>query len=296
MNLRRVLHAFLFVLVLAPFAVHLTGCSILGLGIGAVMDSQRPRRDRMIPSNEVGEVRSGSFVEFRLRDSSVVVGKFLGVDQDFSAGYAERYAAWRAGPDSAYRAPALGEEVRLVERSRRSRIGRFAGFGYRSALLERMGKSPQIYLFEDLIELRTADKTRIKVERFAELEAEGRLPTRVGAWVARPSASPKTAGERWLGHLKRERPAFADTVEVSADELRWVRASSQSSAARTGLYIGLTADLVGLAVVLSAASASSSPGCDLSGVTFGPGYYYSSDPRPYDRHAGHRVAPGAPNR
>lgn len=298
MKPRRMLHAFLFTLVLAPLAIQITGCSLLGLGVGAVMDSRRPRRDRMIPSNEVAEVRPGSFVEFRLRDSSVVVGKYLGVDQHFTAGYAERYAAWRAGLDSTLHAPTLGEEVRLVETTRRSRVGNFAGFGYRSALLERPGEKPRIYPFEELIEIRTADGAKIKVKQFAELEADGGLPTRVGFWVAVPAAESEAAGERWLGHLKRRRPAFADTIEVLADDLRWVRASSQSSATRTGFYVGLTTDLVGLAVILSAAgAANSSPGCDLSGVSFGPtSYYSSSDPRPYDRHAGRRVAPAAPQR
>jgi hypothetical protein len=299
MRPRRALNAVLYLVLLAPLAVQVGGCSIIGLTVGSIMDARRPPRDRVVPPGHLAVVRKGSMVELILRDSTRAVGKLIGVDRDDTRGYPSRYAAWLGSGAAGLSAPALGEPIEVVERRGKVRRAPFAGFGYRCVVLDHRDSRFRSIPFEDMREIRTAAGV-IPAHRLAELDANGDLPTRVSLRIARRATSPPAGGERWLTRLgKQDRAAqpfagsgsrvYADTVTVHTDQIGLVHASAPRSATATGLYTGLVLD--GVAVLtIGIAAATYEPDYGCSDITLGGAYSaLGRVDRPYDRWTGRLV-------
>jgi hypothetical protein len=112
----------------------LSGCSLIGLGVGSMVDSGR----RVGPAARLTSTRPGCPVSVRLEDGREVSGVFAGTGQIPAADCAADYEAWRRSMP-ATRLPMLGESLVCLRarwdstgfRSESSALrGRFRGVGY----------------------------------------------------------------------------------------------------------------------------------------------------------------------
>jgi hypothetical protein len=136
-------------LVGAVFSIHLTSCSLAGLGIGALIDSG-PTRFKPAPQSEFITISRGDMIELVLADSSHVSGHFEGWAYQSEPTYAARYDPWRARASGPQRPPALGAHISAHGRFG-DVLGEFAGWGFRSVCLspdsgKTLMQSPVIYL------------------------------------------------------------------------------------------------------------------------------------------------------
>src|SRR3989442_4037250 len=111
--------------ILAVLALSLAGCSLIGLGIGALVDSHRSK-PRSVEGWDLERIRKGARIRLLLRDGSTVSGRFRGVET-VAEEYAARYAAWRGAREAADTMPALGDRVTVGGHSGATDSGSFIG-------------------------------------------------------------------------------------------------------------------------------------------------------------------------
>jgi hypothetical protein len=92
-------------LVGAIFTLHVTGCTVLGFGAGAIVDSARPNRYDPHSPESVTEVSWHRSVVLVLLDSTQIRGRYAGVEPDETADSA-------ASPESATKP--LGKRIAIL--------------------------------------------------------------------------------------------------------------------------------------------------------------------------------------
>jgi hypothetical protein len=170
----RSVHSWLILAALLGGTV-LSGCSLVGLGVGAITDSREPRyspRDlRQAPA-----IPLHAQVSLVLADSTRVVGRLEASRRAPDDEYAKRYAAWReALPDSVW-LPAIGEPITLDLLDHSVKAGRFHGLTYRALRYQDpKGRTRELAL-DRIARLRGEGEREYPVEVIHHHEREGTLP------------------------------------------------------------------------------------------------------------------------
>ncbi|MBX2989739.1 MAG: hypothetical protein KF749_01080 [Bacteroidetes bacterium] len=165
-----------------PMWMFLSGCSLIGFGIGAAIDGGKPDKETVLPESSPG-LAVGQPVRITRVDSTSVEGMYEGVTNLDSVKYAERYGGFTAtaGGESAF--PKLGETLDLYTVS--GKLGgeyRFRGFGFGTlqvAVITDDGNSLAQLTFSQLVRVTDRQGDEFDLSRFARLSDEGRLPRNV---------------------------------------------------------------------------------------------------------------------
>ena len=162
---------------LAVLALSLAGCSLIGLGIGALVDSHRSK-PRSLEGWDLQRIRKGARIRVLLRDGSAVAGRFRGVET-VAEEYAARYAAWRGAREAADTMPELGDRVTVGGRSGATNSGTLVGFDP-SSLAVRLGDEASIQerRYTDVMRFATERGGALSGAQLAALAGQGRLPLR----------------------------------------------------------------------------------------------------------------------
>ncbi len=244
--------------VLAVFGALLTlgvptsGCSLIGLAGGAVIDASRPATV-LTPTGKLYAFRRGDPLVLRLRDSSVVTGRYAGYERIDATAYRSRFAAFRAAhPGPALPAPGARVDV--------DRSGTILG-GRRSGEL--------VGFLLDAVEIRRENGRTMtlpyrNVERVCWEGGDACLSRRDIIQL------------RLRGELPLAQSITLDSAgvraEVPLDDVAFVEGPPLRDAARKGFMLGLTADALIVVAVIAVASSYQGPfdgaDCDAS-----PGLY-----------------------
>ena len=107
-----------FVLIWAVFAllvsVHISGCSLIGFGLGSAIDSSRPIHVHPGTREQLFKLSPGAMLSLHREDGSTVVGIYRGLVAEPDSAYVLRYGAWRDTARLDFRPPRIGEPIRLV--------------------------------------------------------------------------------------------------------------------------------------------------------------------------------------
>lgn len=179
----------LLVLGVGSLTVQFTGCTILGMAVGAHEDARAPRRYHPIERSRLRRVDPGSAVRLRLTDSTVVWGTYQGVVNEPGPSYPAAYDAWRTNEP----APtiALGAHVTIGRVHGRAGVGAFAGFdevGVRYAGDAGAAKSVPWRNVARVV----ADSVDAPVARWRAAFADGTLPLAVQLSVQEPDGHVRT--------------------------------------------------------------------------------------------------------
>jgi hypothetical protein len=71
------------ILLIIAFSVfQVNGCSVIGLGIGSLIDHHNAHKVIRIPNSEMEEIKRGSHIILKLNDGEVINGTYCGCDND----------------------------------------------------------------------------------------------------------------------------------------------------------------------------------------------------------------------
>ena len=119
----------------------LCGCSLIGLGIGALVDGGKPDSET-IRVGAAMDLKAGDEIRIALVDSTVVEGVYKESALLDSATYARRYAGFLAGAGAGVAVPLLGDTLFLHTKTGRLPYRYvFRGFGIGSMKLLWLDKS-----------------------------------------------------------------------------------------------------------------------------------------------------------
>ena len=108
LNFRWIVRSLSVVALLAT-TLPLSGCTAIGFGIGAAMDTAAKDRTRCV----VAHVRPGTILTLHMRDGSRLPGRFRELIEPDSASYANRHREWADTAASPGLVPAQGARVTL---------------------------------------------------------------------------------------------------------------------------------------------------------------------------------------
>lgn len=93
----------------ASFAIHIGGCSLIGVGMGTNADAHKPPIERLQPG--LMRIDPGARITVLLDDSTQAAGVYRGPQRMPDAEYRALYDAWRAVYSRGASFPAIGERV-----------------------------------------------------------------------------------------------------------------------------------------------------------------------------------------
>jgi len=174
---RRVHRVLLCSSVLA-LACALTGCSLIGLGIGAKIDSSHKAPSMVLDGWDLERVAKGTRVRVVRRRSGAAEGVFKGLDVSTQE-YDQRYESWRGGQAASGALPRIGDSITVEGTSGKVRPGAFLGFEYQSLAFREDGEAFDRHVFyRDISRVSAAGGGAWEGAQLSGLAAEGRLPLR----------------------------------------------------------------------------------------------------------------------
>ena len=237
-HVTRALESLLLAAMVGSLSLQFTGCTAIGYGVGAFIDSRGSHRLRQVEARKRFALENGVRVRLVLRDGSDVRGRYAGLVRVAAASYADRYEAWRAGQGDA--APRIGEEVRIERANGHVRRAEFAGFD-NAGVSVRGGNPnrPPVVAWEELAAL-TSPRGTLTGDELRVARDAGALPLAVMLAVRTPD------GARRL---------------VDPQDVAGVDATPPQHAAIYGATLGLTADIVVLIVTIRPPTVQQQPDC-----------------------------------
>jgi len=221
----------LFGALLAWLVFQMSGCSLIGVGVGALADSGIPPRSMVIEWKDIRAVPPGRIVSLQFKDGHIEQGSFLGIRQVPEAEYSKLYKTAQYENGDA-RLPNVGEKLSVLASDGSRRDAIFSGFdldayGKPSFLLEfgeRSGTYPApIPLIK---EIQSDNGNPLDLGKINALLSAGRVPfaSRIGVVI--------------------EAPAGVSTKLISWPEIRSVEVKNKRRGWLTGLIVGGSLDAV----------------------------------------------------
>jgi hypothetical protein len=231
-------------------SVHTTGCSLIGLTGGAIIDARTPR-NRLVPTGKIHAFSRGDSLRLYLADSSEVAGRYVGSERMSDSRYRDRFARMQERSGAAD-LPTPGATVQVIQPG----MGLVGG-----------GSSELLAFLHDGIEV-SDRRGRVRVVPFRKIHEIH--------WDGKRLKHKDLAALRLAGAvpLPEQMILEADTgaVVVPLDDIEMVWGPSLRGAARRGFVLGLAADAV-VVVTVVAIAASSQPFSGGTSCDASPGLY-----------------------
>jgi hypothetical protein len=209
-----------------------SGCSVVGLGVGAAIDDARSKEE--FSNSELSKVKAGSNAIVILNDGTMVAGKFGGVEDKPEEEYLGEYDKFREENGPQVYLPGIGDTLRIISVDGYQGPHRFEGFDYarKNILAEELGslekrEYPLRYLSE--INNRYGESATGEELRFLLSHAEFPLKNRI----------------RILGDAETR---YIDAGDINSIEQHM---SGKRHAKWIGLGIGLAIDITAIIVALT---------------------------------------------
>jgi hypothetical protein len=212
-----------------------TGCSMVGLGVGASIDARRPKQ-KSLPAEGLDLVKPGTKLIIIMNDSTEKKGEFMGMDRFSSLEYNQRYSNCRKKLESDRMLPVPGEKLTLCAAS--SNVsGNLVAFDQK---FEGSGKITTVKMnipgqgnemvskLDEIEQLETCRGDTLQSGDLSLLVRQGRLPS-VSTIALQQQYSPE----------------FIPIDRVSA-----VWLENECHAAETGFLIGLGIDVIVVTVIM----------------------------------------------
>jgi hypothetical protein len=253
-------------------SVHLSGCSLIGLAGGAIVDARRPDTTLM-PTGRMHAFRVGDSLTLVLRDTTRISGRYAGVSRMSDEVYRARWARLReerGGPPL----PRPGAYVRVVRSGRDLASGgggEFLAFTLDAIEIRDRRGAVKALPLRAVDEIRWDDgRARLSHGDLEQLRLAGGLPLAASITI----------------------DADGTAVTVPLDDVAWVWGPTMKDAARKGFVLGLAADAVIVATAIAVAASYRGP-FEGSNCEASPGTVYSVRMHERMRHAAATAVDGA---
>ena len=214
----------------------LSGCTVIGGGLGSVVDSARSNPTRCA----VAHVGRGVRIQLHMRDQSLVRARLWGLIEPDTARYAALHAEWSQSETSADVLPEPGERV-VVGTGSREFAGTFHGLSPAGVrLFEERGVRLRVFRYAEFETLTDARGRSLTSPFLQQLVADGSVPT--GTLV-------QMQGDREQRRLTDFTIGPTDTLAF--DDLERVDVPRERRMQVLGALFGLLADLYVLGALLA---------------------------------------------
>lgn len=166
----------LFVVVAVATGLAATGCSLIGLGIGAAIDSKK--KPATIPGWKVESVEPGRKTTLALKDGRVLSGTYRGLEPAAAGDYASRWAASQRRAAPAVRLPDLGPGAVVTTRSGPRGDGEFVGLDHGALWMRVPGGSIARFGLDDVASLADTRGNTLDGAALIRLSSAGEVPFR----------------------------------------------------------------------------------------------------------------------
>jgi hypothetical protein len=157
-------------------AAALTGCSLIGLGVGASIDKDNAGKRKPIEPSEVVAVGPGTPVDVFLRDGGQLSGKFMGLVPVPPEQYADSFARSREANGSEH-PPLLGSTVTVAVKSGKQKQGELLGFGLKSLVIRETGaEQPTAVELSRIVRVSDSAGDDVDGRALQRLVTEGKIP------------------------------------------------------------------------------------------------------------------------
>jgi len=166
----------LLALLVVVVAAALTGCSLIGLGIGASIDRDNAGKRKPIEAWQVVAVGPGTPVDVSLRDGGQLSGKYVGLVPVPPEQYADSFERSREANGSAH-PPVLGSTVTVAVKSGKQKQGELLGFDLKSLVIrEAGGKQPTAVELSRVVRLSDSAGGDVEGETLRRMALAGKIP------------------------------------------------------------------------------------------------------------------------
>jgi hypothetical protein len=116
-------------LVMTALSLSISGCSAVGLGVGAMIDQSKPDC-KDIPSYNAGTIKKDTEITVYLRDGSQFEGKYDSLSKISPTDYAKTYAKVQMAKPCNVILPVIGDTVDVLLKRKTRHNNEFLGFDY----------------------------------------------------------------------------------------------------------------------------------------------------------------------
>ncbi|TFH64517.1 MAG: hypothetical protein E4G91_05560 [Candidatus Zixiibacteriota bacterium] len=232
--------------IVATLLLQQCGCSLIGLGIGASIDSGNKKQ---IPAEgwQIADVPEGTNVTVVLNNGSSVIGKLCGVDFAGAASFQDDYVRARQEDSAAALLPDLGDSLVLRGRWGAQIEGKLVGvdrsreknkWEYWLKISQEDREKPRLCRLSDVHDIRKGDGSSLTGSDFCRI-----LDETVKTSISTVSVCGDPGGSR----------------SIPASDINHVTFTKKGKAAQTGFLIGLAVDATIIAVAVIANSHDDPP-------------------------------------
>ncbi len=201
------------------------GCSLIGLGVGALSGS----KTTVLYSTQLDSLHAGERVEIMLRDGSIEEGIYGGKNLEPLVTYSLRYAGWHAMLEGNEGIMLLGDTITVVRHSGQTRTNAFGGFDKGIVYLQYNGGGHEPVRMDEIESISIAGTAGAAPMARASLPDHADAPCRTRLVLATSVDAP---------HVLIE-PGKVHHVRILRKSYAW-----------TGFFIGLPIDLLVLGMAI----------------------------------------------
>jgi hypothetical protein len=226
----------LSVIIMLIMSMMLTGCSLVGLGVGAAIDARQPK-EKPLPANGLDLIKPGTKLIVILDDSTEMRVGFMGIDRLSSLEYNQRYSDHLKKLEGGQTLPLPGEKI-TVSAVSSDVAGNLVGFDQR---FEGSWKVPTI-------RLNIPGQGNEMVRKLAEVERVGtsRGDTLKSGDLSLLVRQGKIPSMSTIAVQQQSGPEY---VPIDGVSVVWLE--NNSHAKETGFLVGLCIDaaIIGIMVI-----------------------------------------------
>ncbi len=206
-----------------------SGCSLIGLGIGAAVDRASPDNFEEITGWEIETINPGDNILIQKINGDLFTGKFVGLDQISLDKYSAKYSKCRDLHSGKFNLPLLGDTIIAVDTSGKNWEIEFIGFDAGSLLFRKKNLSKP---------------GRVTLTRISKIIVDGKY-----------EISGSTLNTMTLGH---EIPSYYSLILngnvrrhiIPIDDIYSIEIRTSKHGARNGFMVGAAIDIIVIALIL----------------------------------------------
>lgn len=234
-------------LLLAVFSLSLlNGCSLVGLGIGSVIDSQNSQRVTTVSKSKLEGVRRGSQFIVTLDNGDTLRGTYCGSERISQEKYSKLYAEIRERKPEGILLPELGENTTITDEQGMESKYEFLGFGYKEVFVKSGRKSePSKVSLETVYKLSDSNRNVIKGKTIRKLISENTIP--ISSAISTIYLGGRMTDNRLSPTSLKE---TVDTVRVEMDKVFEIQGKLKTNRKLTWLLVGAGFDVAMIGFVI----------------------------------------------
>jgi len=230
----------LLVAIVAIF--QLNGCSLIGLGIGSIVDARKPSY-KEIPFSGIETIKPGTKVDILLRNGDTLKVIFAGVTSIPTQEYAESYAKVQEQRPEGTILPDLGDTIAVTDTLGKESTYEFLGYAHYWISVRPLGKTESIKVLYPTVSKTTDSRGNVvQGEALDKLIPEAKIP------FLSAIAIEKVLSNTQISRTEVQR--IATTQRIPFDKVYRVQRPLKKNAKVTGLIIGAAVDVT-VAIVIT---------------------------------------------